>query len=80
MTHLETRKSRLVFQTGDMIREKGRLREVVIEARPGYANVRLAGMRTAFAVSWGGIYHFAARLQQEKERAEKKAKKAKGKK
>lgn len=75
MTKLEKRKSRLVFQTTDIVRERGRLREVVIEAHQGYAEVRLAGMRTSFPISYAQIYQTAARLQVERERAEKRAEK-----
>lgn len=77
MTSLGKRKSRLIFRTCDVVRERGRLREVVIECQTHSCNIRLAGMRTSFALSYGEIYHFAARRQAEKLRAEKKAKRNK---
>lgn len=76
MRSLLNRKSKLIFQTADAVRERGRLREVVIEAHPGYAMVRLAGMRTAYPISYAGIYNAAVRIAVERERAERKAKKA----
>jgi len=74
MTALENRKTRLIFTTADTIRERGKLRPVVIEARPMCAIVRLLGMRTGYPISYGAIYHAAARIAVEAERAAKKAK------
>lgn len=73
MTILEKRKSRLQIITSDVVRERGKFREVVLEAHPYYANVRLKGMRSGFQVSWAGIYNLAARLEVERAKAEKKA-------
>jgi hypothetical protein len=73
MTTLEKRKSRLQIITSDVVRERGKLREVVLEAHPYFATVRLKGMRSSFEVSWAGIYNMAVRLEVEKKRAEKKA-------
>lgn len=72
MTALRERKTRLVFETADTIREQGKLREVVIEATPHYALVRLKGTRKAFPISYGAIYHRAAALAAEEARAAKK--------
>lgn len=76
MTHLTKRKSRLQFTTPDLVRERGKLREVVIEAGVNYAEVRLAGMRTSYPITYAQIYNAAVRHQVERERAERKAKKA----
>jgi hypothetical protein len=73
MTKLRNRKSRLIFTTADEINDRGKYRAVVIEAQPTVAIVRLAGTRTAFPVSYGAIYHLAARIAAEAERREKKA-------
>lgn len=75
MSELATRRTRLVFTTSDTIREKGKLRAVVIEAQPYMAMIRLQGMRTAFPVPYGAIYHLAARLAVAEARKEKAAKK-----
>ena len=60
MTALSQRKSKLIFETGSVIRERCRLREVVIEAEQTFAYVRLKGTRTRFAIEWSAIYHAAA--------------------
>jgi len=51
MTSLAKRKTRLVFTTCDLVRERGKQREVVIEAGTHYATVRLLGMRTHYQIS-----------------------------
>ena len=72
MSNLGKRKTRLVFTTCDTVRERGKLREVVIEAQPYYCIVRLAGMRTSFEISYATIYQTAARVAAERARAAKK--------
>jgi hypothetical protein len=78
MTPLSKRKSRLQFMTDDVVREKGKLRQVIVEAHPGYCSVRLSGLRSGFSISYGGIYAFAARRAAEQLLAAKKAAKKKG--
>lgn len=73
MTRLTERKTKLIFVSGDVVRERGRLRDVIIEAKPMHAEVRLAGMRTSFPISYAAIYHAAARIASDRARAEKKA-------
>ncbi len=77
MTALNKRKSRLTFETSDAVRERGKLREVIIEATEYTASVRLKGTRKRFEISWAGIYNHAVRVAVEKARAEKKARKQK---
>ena len=71
MTRLTERKTKLIFVSADVVRERGRLREVIIEAKPMHAEVRLAGMRTSFPISWSALYHAAGRIAAERARAEK---------
>jgi len=79
VTALLARKTRLTFETADTIRERGKLREVVVEAHPGYAVIRLKNTRKRFELSWGGMYQIAAKLEADNVRREKAAaKKAKG--
>jgi hypothetical protein len=73
MTALSKRKTKLTFETADTVRERGRLREVVIEAQPFFCLVRLKGMRSSMPISYGAIYHVAAKIAAEKRRAEHKA-------
>jgi len=76
MTRLASRKSRLLIETSDMVRERGKLREVILEPHPYTVVVRLKGMRQRYEVSYAGIYNLAARLAAEKARQERKLRKA----
>lgn len=78
MTSLVERKSRLVFETSCEVRAKGRYRQVVIEARPEYAIIRLKGIHSKYMLPWDAIHDLAARLQAEKLRREKAEKRKKG--
>lgn len=71
MTALSQRKSKLIFETGDTVRERGRRREVIIEAEDTYAFVRLKGTRTRFMIEWSAIYTAAAKLAAAQQRREK---------
>ena len=73
MTTLSNRKTRLVFETADTVRENSKLRAVIIEAQPMIAYVRLKGTRRVFPISYAAIYHAAGRIEAERVRAEKKA-------
>jgi hypothetical protein len=75
MTPLTARKTRLTFETASTVRERGRYREVVIEAEPAYAVVRLKGTRGRFLVAWDAVYGLAARQAAEQKRREKLARK-----
>lgn len=74
MSKLTARKTKLTFQTADAKRSRGKLREVIIEAFPEYALVRLKGMRKRFPITWVGVYEHAALLEANKVRAERVAK------
>jgi hypothetical protein len=71
MTSLTTRKTRLSFETGDTIRDRGKLREVVIECENTFAYVRLKGTRSRFQIEWSAVYHAAAKLAAMQVRREK---------
>lgn len=72
MSALAERKTKLVFETAETVRECGRSRSVIIEAQPYIALVRLKGTRKAFPISYGAIYHAAARLAAVEARSAKK--------
>ena len=74
MTRLSERKSKLLIQTSDTVREKGKSREVIIEPLPHYAVIRLKGLRSRYEISWAGIWNAAVKIEVERQRAEKKAK------
>lgn len=74
MTALSERKTRLTFETADVVRERGKQREVVIECESAYyASVRLKGTRTRFQISYAAIYQAAARIEAMRLRSEKLA-------
>ena len=75
MTRLDKRKSRLVVETSDTVRERGALREVILEFHSsGYTlAVRLKGCRQRYDISPAGIYNLAARVAADKARQERKA-------
>lgn len=77
MTDLSLRTTRLNFKTSDAVWERGKHREVVIEARPRTCTVRLAGMRTSFTIEWSAIHSLAAKMAVAAEKAEKKKAKRK---
>lgn len=53
-------------------------RFLVVELHPGYLDIRWSGTRTRYPISYGAIYHAAAQLQADKDRAaRKKAREAK---
>lgn len=73
MTALATRRTKLTVETADTIRERGKLREVILEfSSPYYCTVRLKGQRTRYALSYGAIFNRAVALAVEKARAERK--------
>lgn len=75
MTRLDERKSRLLIETSDTVRERGALREVVLEPQPYYVVVRLKGLRSRFPISYAAIWNQAVKIEVERQRAEKKSKK-----
>lgn len=79
MTKLETRKSKLHIITGDTVYERGKRREVVIEATPYSAVIRLKGMRQGYPLSYAGMYNLAVKIAVQAERDEKKKAKVSGK-
>ena len=76
MTRIEKRKSRLTVESSDCVRERGRLREVILDFSPsGYSiSVRLKGMKSSFEISPASIYNLAVMKFVAAQKAEKKAK------
>jgi hypothetical protein len=69
MTRLPQRKSKLSFVTNATVRHAGRDREVVIEALPDTAVVRLLGCPSvSYEVSWRAVHDLAARIHAERSR------------
>jgi hypothetical protein len=74
MTALKQRKTRLTFETGCEVRERGAYRTVVIETASEFsAFVRLKGTRTRYAFDWASVYGMAVKQFVSQQRAEKAA-------
>jgi len=71
MTYLRDRKNRLSFVTNSTARYRGREQEIVMEAFPEYAAVRLLGTCTRYEVSWRAIFDLAAEIRAQRERQRK---------
>ena len=52
MAYLIERKSQTIFVTATSIIAKGKPREMIVESRPEYAVIQLAGMQEKFPVPW----------------------------
>ena len=61
MAYLIERKSQTIFVTATSIVAKGKPREVIVESRPEYAVIQLAGVEEKFPVPWEEIYQTAKR-------------------
>jgi hypothetical protein len=75
MTKMAERKTRLSVEFSDCIRERGKLREVIMQFSPYGIQVRLKGLRTSYEVTPAAIYNRAVQVSVDKARAERKAKK-----
>jgi hypothetical protein len=72
MAYLIERKGQTIYVTASSVNENGKKRKIVIESRPEFAIVRLAGARGSFPITWEMIYeaamrHHARNLQLEAE-------------
>lgn len=76
MTNLAERTTRLRFATSEEVRQRGKYRKIVVEARPQRCILKLAGMRQSVELPWEAIWSLANKIQVAAQRAEKKAKKA----
>ncbi|HLJ26610.1 MAG TPA: hypothetical protein VKY85_07855 [Candidatus Angelobacter sp.] len=74
MTALSQRKTRLSFETSDVVRYRGQLRPVIVEANEFTAFLRLKGTRQRFELSYAGMWNQAVKVAVEKKRAEKRSK------
>ena len=59
MGHLIERTAQNLFVTASSVKENGKKRKIVIESRPEFAIVKLAGSRERFPLSWETIYQIA---------------------
>lgn len=59
MGYLIERTAQNLFVTASSVKENGKKRKIVIESRPEFAIVKLAGSRERFPLSWETIYQIA---------------------
>ena len=75
MAYLIERKAQTLYVTASSVSENGKKRKIVIESRPEFAIVRLAGARGEFPIAWKTIYEAAMRHHAENLRLEAEAEK-----
>lgn len=75
MGHLIERTAQNLFITASSVKENGKKRKIVIESRPEFAIVKLAGSRERFPLSWETIYQLAKQHQANNLRLEAEAQK-----
>ena len=83
MAYLIERKAQSLYVTASSVSENGKKRKIVVESRPEFAIVRLAGSRGEFPIAWKMIYEAAMRHHAENLRLEaevEKTRKARNKK
>jgi hypothetical protein len=73
MSYLVDRKTELKYKTATVVMESGKPKPVVVESRPKYAVVGLAGSRKKFPISWEQVYSLAERNYTENIRLEQEA-------
>lgn len=73
MTTLQSKRTKTILETSDVIREAGEYRAVVIEAHPLHMTVRLKGLRHSYDISYGAVWSMAVKAEAERVRREKKA-------
>ena len=73
MAYLIERKSQTIFVTATSIFARGKPREMVIESRPEYALVQLAGLPEKFSVPWEEVYAAAKKRHEANLRLERQA-------
>lgn len=76
MGRLAERKNRLRFETDTKVFDRGHYREVIAEPTAHLMYVRLKGSRRSLPVSYQTIYELANKIEANRVRQEKLAKKA----
>lgn len=72
MTALSRRKTRLTFETDNVIRG----RALVVEPEPLVCVIRRKGTRVRYAINWESVYVYAAEIAALRLRAQRKAARA----
>jgi len=76
MAYLIERKAQSLYVTASSVSENGKKRKIVVESRPEFAIVRLAGARGEFPIAWKMIYEAAMRHHAENLSLEAEAEKS----
>ena len=75
MAYLIERKAQSLYVTASSVSQNGKKRKIVVESRPEFAIVKLAGARGEFPIAWKTIYEAAMRHHAENLRLEAEAEK-----
>jgi hypothetical protein len=75
MAYLIERKAQTLYVTASSVSENGKKRKIVVESRPEFAILKLAGSRGEFPIAWAMIYETAKRHHAENLRLEAEAEK-----
>lgn len=75
MAYLVERKAQTLYVTASSVSDNGKKRRIVVESRPEFAIVTLAGATGEFPIFWEAIYEAAVRHHAENLRLEAEAEK-----
>ena len=70
MAYLIEHKTQVIYVTASSVNQNGKKLKIVVESRPEFAIVRLAGARGEFPIAWKMIYEVAMRHYAENLRLE----------
>ena len=73
MAYLIEHKTQVIYVTASTVNQKGKKLKIVVESRPEFAIVRLAGARGEFPITWKMIFEAAMRHHAENLRLEGEA-------
>jgi hypothetical protein len=76
MAYLIEHRTQVLYVTASSVNQNGKKLKIVVESRPEFAIVRLAGARGEFPIAWKMIYEAAMRHHAENLRLEAEAEKA----
>jgi hypothetical protein len=70
MAYLIEHKTQVIYVTASSVNQNGKKLKIVVESRPEFAIVRLAGARGEFPITWKMIFEAAMRHHAENLRLE----------
>ena len=73
MAYLIEHKTQVIYVTASSVNQNGKKLKIVVESRPEFAIVKLAGARGEFPIAWKTIYEAAMRHHAENLRLEGEA-------